>query len=261
MVLNDSTVFGFDAGAAIGHSMKIFTFSLILFASLGVLGLTTEIKPQTPLTWPELQRKAARFGIVLTFPKFENTSEEIAQSTDAAIAKANAALGAIGGLDPKKVTFRNTVRALDDLQSDISQVINRIGLLSQVHPEPRVRDAAIDATQKFNDWGVSVDYRKDVYKAVKSFAATNPKLQGEDKRLFEDQMRSYKRAGLDLPEDKQKEVENLRKELGKTETLFQINLNNAAAPVKLSRAEFEGVPDSLLGKFRTGERNTRSMRT
>ena len=253
MVLNDSTVFGFDAGAAIGHSMKIFTFSLILFASLGVLGLTTEIKPQTPLTWPELQRKAARFGIVLTLPKFENSSEEIAQSTDAAIAKANAALGAIGGLDPKKVTFRNTVRALDDLQSDISQVINRIGLLSQVHPEPRVRDAAIDATQKFNDWGVSVDYRKDVYKAVKSFAATNPKLQGEDKRLFEDQMRSYKRAGLDLPEDKQKEVENLRKELGKTETLFQINLNNAAAPVKLSRAEFEGVPDSLLGKFRTGE--------
>jgi len=251
VVLKVSIVFGF--GEAIGHSMKIPIFSLILFASLGVLGLTTEIKPQRPLTWPELQRKAARFGIVLTLPKFESSPEEIAKSRDAAIAKANAALDAIGGLDPKKVTFRNTVRALDDLQSDISQVINRIGLLSQVHPEARVRDAAIDATQKFNDWGVSVDYRKDVYKAVKSFATTNPKLQGEDKRLFEDQMRSYKRAGLDLPEDKQKEVENLRKELGKIETLFQINLNNAAAPVKLSRAEFDGVPDGLLGKFRTGE--------
>ncbi len=255
LLFKDSIGFGSDAinRAAIGHCMKIPIFSLILFASLGGLGLTTEIKPQTPLTWPELQRKAARFGTVLTLPKFENSPQEIAKSTDAAIAKANAALDAIGGLDPKKITFRNTVRALDDLQADILQVTNRIALLSQVHPVAPVRDAAINATQKFTDWEVAVDYRKDVYKAVKLFAATNPNLQGEDKRLFEDQMRSYKRAGLDLPEDKQKEVENLRKELGKTETLFQVNLNNAAAPVKLGRAELEGVPDSLLGKFRTGE--------
>ncbi len=199
LLFKDSIGFGSDAitRAAIGHSMKIPIFSLILFASLGGLGLTTEIKPQTPLTWPELQRKAARFGTVLTLPKFENSPQEIA--------KANAALDAIGGLDPKKITFRNTVRALDDLQADILQVTNRIALLSQVHPVAPVRDAAINATQKFTDWEVSVDYRKDVYKAVKLFAATNPKLQGEDKRLFDDQMRSYKRAGLDLPEDKQKE--------------------------------------------------------
>src|SRR5262245_5432052 len=127
----------------IGCTMKIPIFTLILLASLGVRGLTVEIEPQTPLTWAELQRKAARFGTVLTLPKFENAAEEIAKSADAAMARANAALDAIGRLCPKKVTFRNTVRALDDLQSDISQVVNRIGLLSQVHPEARVRDAAI----------------------------------------------------------------------------------------------------------------------
>ena len=233
--------------------MKIPIFSLILFASLGVLGLTTEIKPQRPQTWSELQRKAVSYGTELTLPKFENSPEEIAKSTDDAIAKANKALDAIGALDPKKITFRNTLRALDDIQSDISQVINRIELLSQAHPDARVRDAAISAVQRFNDWGVAIDYRKDVYKAVKLFVATNPRLQGEDKRLLDDQLRSYKRAGLDLPDDEQKEVENLRKELAKTETLFQINLNNAATPVKFSRGELEGLPDSFIGKLRTGE--------
>jgi thimet oligopeptidase len=233
--------------------MKIPIFTLILFASLGVLGLTTEIKPQRPLTWSELQQKAARFGTELTLPKFENSPEEIAKSTDSAIAKANTALDAIGALDPKKVTFRNTLRALDDIQADVSQVINRIELLSQAHPEAKVRDAAISAVQRFTDWGVANDYRKDVYKAVKSFVATNPRLQGEDKRLLEDQLRSYKRAGLDLPDNEQKEVENLRKELAKTETLFQINLNNAPTPVKFSRGELEGLPDSFIGKLRTGE--------
>ena len=233
--------------------MKISILSLVLFASLGGLGLTTEIKPQRPLTWPELQRKAARFGTELTLPKFESSPEEIAKSTDDAIAKANRALDTIGALGPKKVTFRNTLRALDDIQSDVSQVINRIELLSQAHPDAKVRDAAISAVQRFTDWGVAVDYRKDVYKAVKSFAATNPTLQGEDKQLLEDQLRSYKRAGLDLPDAEQKEVENLRKELAKTETLFQINLNNAATPVKFSRGELEGLPDSFIGNLTTGE--------
>jgi Zn-dependent oligopeptidase len=231
--------------------MKISILSLFLFASVGISELTAGI--EKPLTWSDLQRKAARFGTLLTLPKFENSPDEIAKSADEAIAKANAALDAIGALDPKKVTFRNTVRALDDIQSDILQVTNRITLLSQAHPDAKVRNAAINATQKFNDWAVAIDYRKDVYKAVKAFAATNPKLQGEDRRLFEDQLRDYKRAGLDLPEDKQKDVENLRKELGKIETLFQINLNNAATPVKFSRSELEGVPDSLVEKFRTAE--------
>jgi thimet oligopeptidase len=233
--------------------MKIPIFSLFFIAFAGVPALTAEIKPERLPTWPELQRKAARFGTVLALPAFENSPEQIIKSTNDAIAKANAALDTIGRLDPQKITFRNAIRALDDIQSDISQVVNRIGLLGQAHPDAKVRDAAIEAAQKFNEWGVAIDYRKDVYQAVKSFAATNPKLQGEDKRLFEDQLRDYKRAGLGLPEDQQKEVENLRTELGKIETLFQINLNNATTRVKFSRRELEGLPDDLIEKFRTGE--------
>ena len=51
----------------------------------------------------------------------------------------------------------------------------------------------------------------------------------------------------------QKEVENLRKELAKSETLFQVNVNNAATSLKFTRAELEGVPDSLLTRLKTGE--------
>ena len=233
--------------------MKIFFLAFSLSWSFGALVLGTENNSEARLTWPELQRKAAKFGTVLTLPKFESSPEEIARSTDEAIAKANAQLDSIGALDPKKVTFRDTVRALDDITAEISQVTNRIELVSQAHPDAKVREAAVDAVQKFSDWGVAIDYRKDVYKAVKAFAATRPKLQGEDLRLLEDQLRSYRRAGLDLSEDQQKEVENLRKDLGKTETVFQININNATSPVKFSRAELEGLPDNLAAKFRTGE--------
>ncbi|PWT86803.1 MAG: hypothetical protein C5B58_00810 [Acidobacteria bacterium] len=233
--------------------MKIFLVSLLFVISSGFLGRATDRRPEPPLTWPELQRRAAKFGTVLTLPKFENSGEEVTKSADDAIAKANSALDAIGGLNPQKITFRNTVRALDDAESDISQVINRIRLLSQAHPDAGVRDAAVSATQKMADWEVAADYRKDVYNAAKVLVATNPKLQGEDKRLLEDQIRSYKRAGLELPEDQQKEVETLRKQLSRVETLFQINLNNASTPVKFSRAELDGLPEDLIKKFKTAE--------
>src|SRR5215469_3579418 len=110
--------------------MKIFLVSLLFVISSGFLGRSSDSKPEPLLTWPELQRRAAKFGTVLTLPIFENSAEEVTKSTDDAIAKANSALDAIGRLNPQKITFRNTVRALDDLESDISQVSNRIGLLS-----------------------------------------------------------------------------------------------------------------------------------
>ena len=135
----------------------------------------------------------------------------------------------------------------------MEQQENRIEVLSQAHPDAKMREAAIEADEKFSAWAVGVDYRKDVYKAVKAFAATNPTLQGEDRRLFEEQLRDYRRAGLNLPDDVQKEVENLRKELAKSQTLFQVNVNNAATPLKFTRAELEGVPDSLLTRLKTGE--------
>ena len=237
--------------------MKVLRTILLFMACLSSLAIGAETKTETgvgvELSWADLQKKAAKFGTVLTLPTFENTPAEVAKTTDDAIAKADKALDAIGSLDAKRVTFRNTFRALDDIQSEVAQEENRIAILSQAHPDAKVRDAAIEADQKFSAWAVGVDYRKDVYKAVKAFAATSPKLQGEDRRLFEEQLRDYKRAGLDLPEDQQTEVENLRKELAKSETLFEFNVNNAATPVKFTRAELEGVPDSLLTKLKTGE--------
>ena len=235
--------------------MKVLRIILFLAACMLSLsaGAETKTKAGTELTLADLQKKAARFGTVLALPTFEGTPAEVAKSTDETIAKADKALDAIGSLNAGKVTFRNTFRALDDIQSDVTQHENRIAVLSQAHPDAKMREAAIEADEKFSAWAVGVDYRKDVYKAVKAFAATNPKLQGEDRRLFEEQLRDYKRAGLDLPDDQQKEVENLRKELAKSETLFQVNVNNAATPVKFTRAELEGVPDRLLTRLKTGE--------
>ena len=81
---------------------------------------------------------------------------------------------------------------------------------------------------------------------MKAFADTHPKLSGEDQKLFNETLRDYRRAGLALPAEKQKEVEQLRKELSKLGTDFDSNIVNAKAPVVFTKAELEGVPESFL---------------
>jgi Zn-dependent oligopeptidase len=62
-----------------------------------------------------------------------------------------------------------------------------------------MRAAAERAIKTFQDWSVGTDYREDVYKAVTAFEKTKPKLSGEDKKLLDETLRDYRRAGLALP--------------------------------------------------------------
>ena len=68
-------------------------------------------------------------------------------------------------------------------------------------------------------------------------------------------MRDYRRAGLELPPDQRKEVEQLRKELSKLGTDFDTNIVNSTAPVMFAKADLEGLPESFLASpgIRTGD--------
>src|SRR6185503_15420833 len=80
------------------------------------------------------------------------------------------------------------------------------------------------------------------------FADTKPKLSGEDAKLFEETLRDYRRAGLDLPKAQRTEVEKLRKELARLLTDFERNINQARKPLIFSKAEMEGVPEDFLNQ-------------
>jgi Zn-dependent oligopeptidase len=194
----------------------------------------------------EFRAAAAKANAVLTIPDWEQTPEAVDASNKDAIAKANAALDEIGKQDLAKVTFKSTVIALDDLAYQAGLAANRAGIIKESNTNDKMRTAAENAVKDFQDWAVGVDYREDVYKAVKAFADSHPKLSGEDEKLLKETMRDYRRAGLDLPPDKKKEVEQLRKDLSKLGTDFDKNVVEAKAPVVFTKAEIDGVPDSFL---------------
>ena len=198
---------------------------------------------------------AEKARAVLALPTWPQTPAELEQRVNEAIAKANAGMDEIGKLDPGKTTFKNTIAALDDIGYEARLAANVASLIKETNQDSAMREAGEKALKAFEEWAVGTDYREDVYKAVKAFAVTKPKLTGEDAKLFEETMRDYKRAGLDLPLEKRQEVEQMRKELTKLTTDFDGNVVAAKEAVVFTKAELEGVPDSLLNSpgVKTGD--------
>ncbi|HLW35644.1 MAG TPA: M3 family metallopeptidase [Chthoniobacterales bacterium] len=233
---------------------SLFRFTLPLPLSLCLLGIAT-IHAENLKTVDDFKAAADKANAVLALPDWEHTPEAVDAMTKNAIDTANKALDQIGQQDLSKVTFKSTVLALDDLDWAAGNAASRAVVLKESNTDPKVREAAENAVKTFQDWAVGIDYREDVYKALKAFADTKPNLTGEDKKLFDETMRDYRRAGLDLPPDKRKEVEDLRKQLAKLGTDFDTNIVNAKVPVVFTKAELDGVPESFFASpgVKTGD--------
>jgi thimet oligopeptidase len=231
-------------------SKAVFPRVLLIFLASSLVVSAAE-----PKTVDDFRAAAAKANAVLTIPDWEQTPEAVEAAMKNAIAKANAALDQIGAQDLGKVTFKSTVVALDDVTYQASLAANKATIIKETNTNPAMRTAAENAVKAFQDWAVGIDYREDVYKAIKAFADTHPKLTGEDEKLLKETLRDYRRAGLDLPPDQRKEVEQLRKELSKLGTDFDTNIVKADAPVMFTKADLDGLPDSFFASsgIKTGD--------
>ena len=197
--------------------------------------------------------RAAKWNTVIGLPQFETTTNAVQESVRQTIAAGNANLDRIAAVDPAKVTFENTVRALDDIGFQISLTDNRLQVIKETSPGAGLRESATDALKELEEWMVGLDYREDVYRVVKAYADRKPKLKGEDAKLLFETMRDYRRAGLGLPKAQRDEIEKMRKELSRLTTDYLSNITKAEKPVKFTKAELEGVPESFLDQVKTGD--------
>ncbi len=144
-----------------------------LFLPIVLAALSSHLSAADTKSVDDFRAAAAKANAVLTIPDWERTPETVDAAMKDAIAKANAALDQIGAQDPGKVTFKSTVVALDDLTYQAAIAANRATIIKETNTNPAMRSAAENAVKAFQDWAVGIDYREDVYKAIKAFADTH----------------------------------------------------------------------------------------
>jgi thimet oligopeptidase len=232
---------------------RLFDFRILLIC---ILFMTTSIIAAEPKTQTDplqdFKKRADKFHSIISLPQFETTTNDVSATVKQTIANGNTALDIIGALKPNQVTLKNTIQALDDAEYQIGLAANRLSLIKETSTNAALRDAATDAIKELEEWSVGLDYREDVYHAIKAFADTKPKLKGEHEKLLSETMRDYRRAGLELPKAERDEVERMRKELSRLTTDFDSNITKAQKAVKFTKSELDGVPADFLEQTKTG---------
>lgn len=181
--------------------------------------------------------------------RFDYTPQEISALEERAAKELDINLNFLAAIPADRRDFTNTVRALEDAYTSYWFVPKNLSLLSYFHQDSAVRDAAANLEAIGVDKKLSVFARKDVYKALKEYADTNPQLNHEDMRLLSKWLERFERAGMALSEKDAEAYAKLNTERLNKITRYNVNLNNYKDELVVGREELDGLGETYINRL------------
>lgn len=181
--------------------------------------------------------------------RFDYTPQEISALEERAAKELDINLNFLAAIPADRRDFTNTVRALEDAYTSYWFVPKNLSLLSYFHQDSAVRDAAANLEAKGVDKKLSVFARKDVYKALKEYADTNPQLNHQDMRLLSKWLERFERAGMALSEKDAEAYAQLNTERLNKITRYNVNLNNYKDELVVGREELDGLGETYINRL------------
>lgn len=179
------------------------------------------------------------------FALFPTTVAEIKERTNSIVTEAHQAIDELIALTDQERTFENTALALDTIRANFSARKNGIEVLLYVSPDSALRVAAQKAEVAIGQEAVDIfEMNIALFNAFKAYYegnATREKLSSIERYYIDQVMRSFKKNGLDLPEDKREKIAQLQKELGELSVAFGSNINADQSFILATREQLEGV--------------------
>ncbi len=171
-----------------------------------------------------------------------------------AIAEGDALVAAIVAVAGER-TYANTLAPLDRAIVAVNDAYGVGGFMANVHPDEAVRAAGAEAEELQQKWLSDLAFNRDLYVAVKDYAATGEAvaLKGERQRNLDFWLRDFRRAGQELPEAERAEVQRLRRRLIELQVGFDRNLNEWQDGLDVTGDDLAGLPDDFVARLATGE--------
>lgn len=225
------------------HYVLKQTALLLAFSSCVAGAAFASAQPSPLAPWQDAAKKAR---VTFNLPQWEKTPAQIQATTETVISVGDARLDIIAGRKPEQMNFHNTIAALDYAYYPVVAASYRLNLIDETNTSKAVRDAAHEAIKRLQKWFVDTSFRQDVYQAVKSVAATKPAVSGEDAKYLKTVLRDYRRNGMELPEEKRRQLQDLKNKLNERQLAFQTNITKADTWVEFTREELEGASAGFL---------------
>ncbi len=172
-----------------------------------------------------------------------------------ALKKADSAIEKIVSVPDGKRTFDNTLGAIDEMIVHLRLDTEFLQFLAYVSPDAELRAKGSKAEEEVRNWSIGLTKREDLYKAVKAYADTNPKLQGEQKRLLERTLRDFRRAGMALTKANREKLKTTEIEINKLSLEFEKNIREEETRVPLLEEELKGMSED----YRKGQKKVAGL--
>ncbi|HEV3049560.1 MAG TPA: M3 family metallopeptidase, partial [Longimicrobium sp.] len=183
------------------------------------------------------------------------TAGHVVPAVRQALERAQAEVDAIVGLTEPR-TYQNTVQALEAMGERLGQVIRPVAHLDSVMSSPELRQAYETVIPELSAFSARIPLNAELWNAVRTYAQTDDAraLTGVRRRQLEKVVRSFERAGANLPPEQKQRVEALRVEMSRLTTEFAnhvLDSTNAWDLVLTDEADLEGLPASARAQART----------
>lgn len=157
------------------------------------------------------------------------TPELVGPAIEAAIARAQAAIDAIAGLEVGKLTYENTFLALEHATEELNVAWGKVAHLQSVADAPALRDAHNAMLPKVAAFQASIPLNAELWRRLKAFAESPAarKVTGIHRRFLEETVKDFRQSGADLPSEKRQRLEALQSELAQLTQTYSENVLDA----------------------------------
>ncbi len=139
-----------------------------------------------------------------------------------------------------------TLEAFDDLNYDLNELGQKLGLISVTYVSDSVRDAANDGLQALSDYQTTLILNEPLYKALKTYASQSlAALKPNQQKYIKDQLRVFENNGMKLDSNGRKDLQVISDKLTVLGLDFDKNIATSRDSIVFSETALTGVPNDL----------------
>ena len=180
---------------------------------------------------------------------FNYQAQDLAPAEAEARVKLEKDLAALIAIPQAERTFENTIMGYERAFDNYGNALGMSGFLSYVSTDKKFRDAANDLQMQISQYMVDVATRRDVYKAIREYTDTNPRLDPVQAKLVKEMLIGFKNSGMDLNDADLEKFKALNKEKAEYLIKFDKNIQEYKDPLAVTQEQLRGLGEDYIQKL------------
>lgn len=180
---------------------------------------------------------------------FNYRAQDLAPAEAEARVKLEKDLAALIAIPQEERTFENTIMGYERAFDNYGNALGMSGFLSYVSTDKQFRDAANDLQMQISQYMVDVATRRDVYKAIREYTDTNPRLDPVQAKLVKEMLIGFKNSGMDLNDADLEKFKALNKEKAEYIIKFDKNIQEYKDPLAVTKEQLQGLGEDYIQKL------------